>query len=251
MAGTTIAVTYHDEWQDGLGARGWKMDGAIGDPAVIAVTAYTGDKLPTSVLIHDLLDHCVGGFGPSGHRNEAMATMQLRLRTGVEIDSSYAQQAEDILRSGVNGEPLRQFLPTALRHHLPDNSASDRELLNLLIQRLGRTALKQDLIEHLWTLGRQGQPRALASWHRHGLEYTRRSAIGMCLQHLLEQGEQHILEQRPSSAHGHFTLGNRSCAFRITTDSDQATTVALQADVDIASYPAPDAFALTARAGSN
>ena len=57
-----VPVTYRKEWQDGFGARSWKLDAAANDRMVIASTSYTGEKIATSVLVHDLLDHCVSGF---------------------------------------------------------------------------------------------------------------------------------------------------------------------------------------------
>ncbi len=57
-----IPVTYKREWQDGFGARGWKLDCALDDPNVIAATAETGCQINTSVLVHDILDHYISGF---------------------------------------------------------------------------------------------------------------------------------------------------------------------------------------------
>ncbi|HEB97490.1 MAG TPA: hypothetical protein ENI96_13790, partial [Sedimenticola thiotaurini] len=84
-----IPVTYRDEWQDGFGARGWKLDASLMESTVISSTAYTGEKVPTSVLVHDILDHLLSGFGFSGHRNEAMAVVQLASRTGADIEISF------------------------------------------------------------------------------------------------------------------------------------------------------------------
>ncbi|MBK1716092.1 hypothetical protein [Thiocystis violacea] len=52
----------------------------LADPEIIASTRETGGVLPTSVLIHDALDHLISGFAPSGHRAEAMALAQLAER---------------------------------------------------------------------------------------------------------------------------------------------------------------------------
>jgi hypothetical protein len=48
---------YGRTWRDGFGARGWKVAGAVNDPEVIASTAETGERIPTSVFVHDILDH--------------------------------------------------------------------------------------------------------------------------------------------------------------------------------------------------
>ena len=82
-------MSYRDEWEDGFGVRGWKLDAAMRDSTVIASTAYTGENVPTSVLIQDILDHLLCGFGFSGHRNEAMAVVQLASRTGVDAEISF------------------------------------------------------------------------------------------------------------------------------------------------------------------
>lgn len=243
--GLIIPVSYRDEWQDGLGARGWKMDRAIGDPVLIATTAYSGEKVPTSVLIHDMLDHFVCGFGLSGHRNEAKATLQLGLRTGAEIASSYAQLAEDIIVSGINGETLMQFLPPALCALLPAAAASDRERSAALMRKLGHTTLRDALIEQLWVCGNLGRAEAMKSWHAYELDYTRRSAIGLCLQQLLESAERHINEQSLDSLQGQFIIGNTACAITLTTDTDDAAIFSARLNVDNTAHPTPEVSALT------
>ena len=99
-----VPVTYKKVWDDGFGARGWKVDATIGDPAIIASTRETGLRINTSVFIHDILDHFLSGFGVSGHRSEAMALIQLSKRTGSDPGSDYEQLGrEDILNGIVNG----------------------------------------------------------------------------------------------------------------------------------------------------
>lgn len=239
-----IPVSYRDEWQDGLGARGWKMDRAIGDPVLIATTAYSGEKVPTSVLIHDMLDHFVSGFGLSGHRNEAKATLQLGLRTGTEIASSYALLAEDIMASGINGETLQQFLPSALRVLLPAGATTDPERCAALVRRLGHSAIKSALIEQLWTCANQSRTVTLLCWQAFGLDYTRRTAIGMCLQQLLESAERHINAHAIVSAQGRFSIGNTACAISLATASD-TTIFSARRNVDRTAHPAPEVSVLT------
>jgi len=240
-----IPVTYRDEWQDGLGARGWKMDCAIGDPVLIAATGFCGEKVPTSVLIHDMLDHYVSGFGLSGHRNEAKATLQLGLRTGAEVASSYAQLAEDIIVSGINGETLSQFLPPALCTLLPIDAANDRERITALVQRLGRAAVKDVLIEQLWDCGNLGHAEAITSWQRRGLDYARRSAIGLCLQQLLECAERHVDELSLTTAQGQFSIGNTTCAVTLTALFNDTAEFFARLNVDSANRPTPAVSALT------
>lgn len=66
---TAVPVTYAREWLDGFGARGWKLDVSMSDPSVTAATAETGNRIPTSVLVHDILDHHFSGLAVGGHRN--------------------------------------------------------------------------------------------------------------------------------------------------------------------------------------
>ena len=245
LPGLIIPVSYRDEWQDGLGARGWKMDRAIGDPVLIATTAYSGEKVPTSVLIHDMLDHFVSGFGLSGHRNEAKATMQLGLRTGAEIASSYAQLAEDIIVTGINGETLVQFLPPALCALLPTAAATDRERIAALKQRIGSTKLKDALIEQLWTCGNLGRAEAMTSWQAHGLDYARRSAIGLCLQQLLICAENHVDALSLAAIEGRFIIDNRACAIILDAPTDNTADFSAHLDVDCTAHPTPTVSTLT------
>jgi hypothetical protein len=86
-----VPVTYKKIWDDGFGARGWKLDATIGDPEIIASTRETGQRINTSVFIHDILDHFLSDFGVSGQRREAMALIQLSKRTGSDPVSDYEQ----------------------------------------------------------------------------------------------------------------------------------------------------------------
>ena len=245
-----IPVSYRAEWQDGLGARGWKLDRGIGDPVLLAVTAYTGSKVPTSVLVHDILDHCISGFGLSGHRNEAKATLQLHLRTGAEIVSSYAQLAHDIIAGGVNGEALSEFLPPALRVLMPASAKTDRDRMNALLQQMGSAALTNALIERLWEFGHQGVPEALRSWSSQGLDPARRTAVGMCLQHLLELADDYIATHRINAAQGAFIVGNDACGLDFMAPIDREPRFSAQCAVDSNAHPTPDISSLTLQAHS-
>ncbi len=203
-----VPVTYRNEWQDGFGARGWKLDAAANDGQVIASTSYAGEKIPTSVLVHDLLDHCASGFGFSGHRNEAMATAQLGLRTGAEIRSSYASMVEEVLRGEVEGEGLDSFLPLSLKPHLPTEDLSPRERMRHLAEMLGVNELRTILLSQFYEIGLAGVPHAIASWRRHGLDYDRRADLGLCLQRLLVRAESVLARQDPQYLHATFSLAN-------------------------------------------
>ncbi|MHB8697699.1 MAG: hypothetical protein ACYC9J_06630 [Sulfuricaulis sp.] len=206
-------MTFRSEWPDGFGARGWKLDAAIRDHQVIASTSYSGEKIPTSVLVHDVLDHYISGFGFSGHRNEAMATAQLGLRTGTEIRSSYALMVEEVMRGEVEGERLDTFLPLSLKAYLPTEGLATGQQMRHLADKLGINELRSTLLSHFYEIGLAGVPRAIAAWHRHGLDYDRRAIIGICLQGLLVRAESWLWGADPQ--HAIFSLANEGCILEV------------------------------------
>jgi len=213
-----IPVTYKLEWQDGFGARGWKLDCTLDDPNVIAATAETGSQISTSVLVHDMLDHYISGFPLSGHRNEAMALIQLASRTGSDPRPDYTQMVdEDLMQGSASGEQLRSFLPPDFLKCLPDDLMSGKQVISVLIDKLGRSVLRAALIDHFFELGERGIPLAQASWRRHGLDYQLRKQFGQCLQKLLTRADNIVQERDCSCANGEFLLNNQFCQLHITT----------------------------------
>jgi len=211
-----IPVTYRHEWQDGFGARGWKLDCALDDPNVIAATAETGCQINTSVLIHDMLDHYISGFPLSGHRFEAMALIQLAGRTESDPRPDFKQMVdEDLLRGRTSGEQLRSFLPANLVRLLPENLISGKEIISFLSQRLGQKELRLVLVDHFFELGRQGIPLALINWEHQELDYKKRRAIGLCLQKLLTWGDRIVIENKYHHAGGEFRISNHNCELLI------------------------------------
>jgi len=210
-----VAVSYRREWADGFGARGWKLDAAAAEADVIASTAYTGGRIPTSVLVHDILDHHLSGFGLSGHREEACALIQLGLRTGSDIRPDYAQMVdEDILQGRVHGEDLETFLPERVRALVPPGG-DPRERMAALSAALGRDLLREILIGRFYELGLGGAARAERFWREAGLDYGRRREIGLALQRLLERADARMLEAAVEQAAGAFLVGNARCALAL------------------------------------
>ena len=62
-----VPTIYAAQWDDGFGARGWELDVPDLGADVIPATPYTGERIPTSVFAHDLVDHDLCGFRLSGH----------------------------------------------------------------------------------------------------------------------------------------------------------------------------------------
>ena len=207
-----ITLTYKQIWDDGYGARGWKLDSTLDDPEIIASTPYHGEKIATSVLIHDMLDHYLSGFGPSGHRNEAMALTQLGSRTDTDIEPDFAQMVdEDILQGNIIGEPLETFLPTTLSTILPDSLSTNADKMGFLAQKFGQKPLRLILVERFYELGKLGIPGAITHYRGHGLNYACRKATGIALQTLLEQIDQIVVKRELLKSHAHFYIGNTRC----------------------------------------
>jgi hypothetical protein len=208
-----VAVTYRREWQDGYGARGWKLDVSLHDPEVIASTAETGLRLPTSVLIHDILDHHLCGLALGGHRNEAIALHQLGLRTGADPFPDIAQMVdEDLMHGGVVGESMRDFLPDALRALLPDGLDDNRAVAHHLAAALGRDGLRQALIERMLNIGRVAAETARARYRQSGLDHACRGALGLALQGQLARIDARAVDEDWAEAHGAFVLTDEHCA---------------------------------------
>lgn len=212
----TVPVTYQREWQDGFGARGWKLDVSIGEPSVIAATAEHGSRIPTSVLVHDILDHHLCGLMIGGHRNEAMALMQLASRTGADPRLDFRQIVDEDLMQGLcNGEPLRSFLPDDLVAFVPNHVTDDKLVIELLCRIFSKEALRKRLVDHFAEIGEAVQTQVELHWIFIGLDYQRRRAMGMALQRLLVEIDALAYERTWKQAHCHFSIGNNICAVTV------------------------------------
>ena len=216
-----VPVTYKKVWDDGFGARGWKVDTTNGDPEIIASTRETGKRINTSVFIHDILDHFLSGFGVSGHRSEAMALIQLSKRTGSDPGSDYEQLVrEDILTGRVNGEALMDFLPADLYALVPASSTmTDKEIIAFLREQIGEDRLIKSLVENFFKLGKEGENHADESWKALGLDVNKRTEIGLALQTLLGVVDQTVEDLEIDELHGIISIDNRDVTFNIVEGS--------------------------------
>ncbi len=233
----TVPITYRMEWPDGFGARGWKLDTTLDEPSVIAATAETGGNIPTSVLIHDLLDHHLSGFAVGGHRNEARALIQLASRTGADPGVDYAQIVdEDLMARGhCSGEPLLDFLPADVLAHAPAGIDDGRAVMSTLARRWGREALRARLIRHFRELGEAAQDTVEARWRTLGLDYGLREAIGLALQAVLHPADNQVYVEGWHHAHGRFVVGNEICALEL----DRPWPLTWRQRVHAPPHPAP------------
>ena len=211
-----VPCLYRRSWQDGFGARGWKLASTANDPEVIASTAATGERIPTSVFVHDILDHSLCGLGPSGHRNEAVALLQLAARTGTDPTPDFAQMVdEDLLQGRVLGETFHEFLPPELTNTLPAGIRDGKPIVERLQAQLGAEVFRKRLIAWFFVLGKAGTSKAREHYASQGLDYARRGPLGLALQRLLEQADTRVRETNLETAAGEIWITPRHCGFRI------------------------------------
>jgi len=217
LAGVCVPVSYQKTWNDGFGARGWKLDVASTDPAIIASTRETGGRIPTSVLVHDLLDHLLSGFEISGHRAEAMALIQLGKRTGSDIGHDYLQMVREDLRYGhVNHELLASFLPEKLLANVPLEACVDgRDIIQALQAQFDEDELDKQLVQRFHELGERGKDHAQDSWRLLGLKSSRCREIGLALQRVLTEVDQCVESKGIEQLNAIFIISNEQCALEI------------------------------------
>ena len=211
-----IPVTYMSSWNDGFGARGWKLDCSIGEPSVIAATAEAGQRIPTSVLVHDILDHHLCGVDIGGHRNEAVALIQLQKRTGSDPLPDFTQIInEDLMHGRVNGESLHSFLPKDLSQLLTNDIENDKQAIAVLREKLGEDKLRERLLQQFVDIGHEAEQSAQQAFEKHGLDYSKRRQIGLCLQSVLREADQLLREGNAEQAHAQFWIDHQHCGVDI------------------------------------
>ena len=214
--GVAVHATYKKTWDDGFGARGWKLNASIGDTEIIASTRETGQKINTSVFIHDILDHFLSGYGVSGHRSEAMALIQLSKRTGSDPRPDYEQMVkEDIISGRVNGEELVTFLPDNIRSLLPQNTTmTDKERILFLKRTVGENDLMEALVDNFFVLGKAGEDHAVKSWKKLGVNPNKRTDIGLALQKLLDAVDHEVEESDIEMLEACITISDIKCSLK-------------------------------------
>lgn len=224
-----VSARYRRNWDDGFGARGWKVECALDDPQIIASTRETGDLIPTSVFVHDLLDHLLSGFAPSGHRAEAMALTQLEARTGSDIAPDFEQLArEDILAGRVNGEPFEDFLGAELMALADLSRPEPRAIIAELRRRLGERSLIRRIVARFRSLGASGDAHARRSGIRLGIAYPERTALGLVLQDLLEQADRYAETTGLEQARARIRVAPGACALTLYPPKSSALRFAVR-----------------------
>ncbi|ANB01777.1 hypothetical protein [Ectothiorhodospira sp. BSL-9] len=208
-----VSAIFAEQWDDGFGARGWKLDVPGAGPDVIATTPYTGERIPTSVFVHDLVDHHLCGFQLSGYLDEAGALIQLAQRTGSDPVPDFQQIIdEDLLTGTVEGRDWQTLLPAPLIVSIPTAASPSAGIQDL------RCKLGDGLLRALFTAGfvREGWLRwdtARTTWEAHGLDYEARPRIALALQALFEWMDTRVKDHGWSHARGEFFIGNHAVEF--------------------------------------
>lgn len=214
-----VPVTYRKTWDDGFGARGWKVNATIGDPEIIASTRETGERVTTSVFVHDILDHFLSGFGVSGHRSEAMALIQLSKRTGSDPKPDYKQIIrEDFFNGRINGESFMTFLPNNLLSLLPvDREIDEEEIMLHLKKQVIESELEEQLVDQFFSIGMKGEKHASESFNKLGLDSTIRKEMGVALQAMLDYVDRCCENADKEKLDAAIKLNNKECVF-VSTD---------------------------------
>ncbi|WP_026332823.1 hypothetical protein [Thioalkalivibrio sp. ALE20] len=208
-----VPVRYRRTWEDGFGARGWKLAlPGLGED-VIAATPFTGERIPTSVFVHDIVDHHLCGFALSGYLDEAGALMQLALRTGSDPVEDYRQMIdEDLLPGRPVADDWPALLPQALRPG--SDTRPDPEHLRGLAQWAGQGALRALLVAGFVQAGYARLASARANWEGYGLDVRAREAIALALQRLFDRLDERMLAGDVRHAEGVFEITDRRVAYR-------------------------------------
>jgi hypothetical protein len=232
-APVVVPAIYAAQWDDGFGARGWKLDVPDLGADVIAATPYTGQRIPTSVFVHDLVDHHLCGFRLSGYLDEAGALIQLAERTGSDPVADFQQIIDEDLLSGlVAGPDWEDLLPASLVAGV-DMKADPKAALQALRRELG-----DGLLRALFTAGfvQEGWLRrdaARAAWTAHGLDYAARPRIALALQELFEWMDAQVQAHAWAGARGDFSIGDHAVEFLFTEPVRQGRVVAVAPPPDL------------------
>ncbi|WP_019594916.1 hypothetical protein [Thioalkalivibrio sp. ALM2T] len=216
--GVAIPVHYAESWADGFGVRGWKLDRPGRGADVIAATPFAGERIPTSVFVHDIVDHHLCGFALSGYRDEAGALIQLAERTGSDPVPDFVQIIdEDLMPGAFESDDWRELLPASLVATV-EAAADTRSGMAQLRQQWGDGVLRALWIAGFVETGWGLADAARAGWERHGLEYAARGATALALQRLFERVDANVLEQGWIQAEGEFRVATDAVGFHFEGD---------------------------------
>jgi hypothetical protein len=228
-----VPAIYAAQWDDGFGVRGWKLDLPDLGADVIAATPYTGERIPTSVFVHDLVDHHLCGFRLSGYLDEAGALVQLAERTGSDPVPDFQQIIDEDLLSGlVAGPDWRDLLPASLAAKI-DPRVDPKVALEDLRRKLGDGLLRALFTAGFVQEGWRRRDAARAAWTARGLDYAARPRIALALQELFDWMDAQVQACAWPRARGDFSIGNHAVEFHFTEPVRRGRVVAVPPPPDL------------------
>ena len=223
-----VPAIYARQWDDGFGARGWKLDVPGAGADVIAATPYPGERILTSVFVHDLVDHHLCGFRLSGYLDEAGALIQLAQRTGSDPVPDFQQIIDEDLLSGlVAGPDWKDLLPASLAAEI-DPRVDPKVALEDLRRKLGDGLLRALFTAGFVQEGWRRRDAARAAWTARGLDYAARPRIALALQKLFGWMDAQVQARDWPRARGELAIGNHAVAFHFWEPADQRRVVAVK-----------------------
>ena len=169
-------------------------DSGGGFPTFPSSTAI-GPASPTSVPIHDVLDHWVCGFGWRTYSDEAKATVMHGLRNGIDVRKSFELLAEDLIADQNPLEPIELF--NLYRGLLLGGALNpSREAFNRVICQMGHEKAIASTSMSLHRIGLEGIHEAQRQWQKLGLNLSLMGHIGLALQELLKEAESIIVANK-------------------------------------------------------
>lgn len=205
-----VEVVFQEYWNDGFGARGWKLASAISDPRVVASTAHVGLISPTCVLVHDIMDHYLCGLQIGGHRSEVVATMLHAMRNDLPVRKSINMMVDELCAVAYCGETLAEYIPEDMLGSMPSNTPSE-QMSAVLTAGLERNRMRERLVDHYYALGLAGLTAALVHYEGLGLSLAKRYEVGIRLQKLFENAESHILRRDCDRTSGVLEVADNKC----------------------------------------
>lgn len=214
----TVPLVYRTDWDDGFYARGWKIEGEMRRGAVIASTSTISGASPTSVPVHDILDHWVSGFSCHEWIGEAKAIVMHGLRNGIDVRRSLQAMAQEMAQGGYSlrggEEPLSAGGSVDADCPARASLRGERKRRSAAVEESFTTRVNV-LTMALHRRGLEGVGEAVQRWRWHGLEFGRMELIGRALQELLNAAECRLAKSKAHEAKGVVTITNQECCMTL------------------------------------
>lgn len=212
-------LTYKDSWPDSYGVSGWRLCDSEGRFPAFPSSAAVGTASPTSVPIHDVLDHWTCGFGWHTYSDEAKATVMHGLRNGIDVRRSFELLAEDLIVDQQPSEPIDFFVShrRLVRDPGRENPSCNRETVIRTISQMGRRNAIAAASMGLRRVGLEGIGEAQCRWRKLGLDFSLMGHIGHVLQELLEEAESIVAAEKQEFIDAAFEITPDICSINVAS----------------------------------